>query len=218
MGTITIHEIAYEVDSLGFLIDGRQWTEEFAESMSASVGIEGSLNDKHLDVIHFIRNTMMEYGNCPLVYQTCKANNLKYRELKQLFPTGYLRGACLLAGLSHTQGLKQSYAQLPDVDFEGHKLQLDKSYSVDVRGYLFDFMQWDTQFAVYKASELKMNTTLTDKHWQIINFLRNYYSKNSTIPTVYETCEANSIEIDELGFLFPDGYHRGAIKIAGLRG
>jgi tRNA 2-thiouridine synthesizing protein E len=32
-----------------------------------------------------------------------------------------------------------------------------------------------------------------------------------------ETCEANSIEIDEFATLFPDGYHRGAVKIAGLR-
>ena len=32
-----------------------------------------------------------------------------------------------------------------------------------------------------------------------------------------ETCEANDIDIDELEQLFPDGYHRGAVKIAGLR-
>ena len=32
-----------------------------------------------------------------------------------------------------------------------------------------------------------------------------------------ETCEANDIDLDELEQLFPDGYHRGVIKIAGLR-
>jgi tRNA 2-thiouridine synthesizing protein E len=58
---------------------------------------------------------------------------------------------------------------------------------------------------------------LTDKHWQIIRFLREYYEKNDEIPTVYETCEANQINIEELDQLFPDGYHRGAVKIAGLR-
>jgi tRNA 2-thiouridine synthesizing protein E len=58
---------------------------------------------------------------------------------------------------------------------------------------------------------------LTDKHWQIIRFLREYYEKNEEIPTVYETCEANQINIEELDQLFPDGYHRGAVKIAGLR-
>jgi tRNA 2-thiouridine synthesizing protein E len=34
---------------------------------------------------------------------------------------------------------------------------------------------------------------------------------------VTETCEANDLDIDELEQLFPDGYHRGAVKIAGLR-
>ena len=58
---------------------------------------------------------------------------------------------------------------------------------------------------------------LTDKHWQIINFLRKSFEKNNMVPTIYETCEANGIDLEELEKLFPDGYHRGAVKIAGLR-
>jgi tRNA 2-thiouridine synthesizing protein E len=34
---------------------------------------------------------------------------------------------------------------------------------------------------------------------------------------VIETCEATDLDIAELERLFPDGYHRGAVKIAGLR-
>jgi len=64
---------------------------------------------------------------------------------------------------------------------------------------------------------MKIPGGMSDKHWQIIHFLRNYYSKNNCVATVYETCEANNIEIEELERLFPDGYHRGAVKIAGLR-
>jgi tRNA 2-thiouridine synthesizing protein E len=55
------------------------------------------------------------------------------------------------------------------------------------------------------------------KHWQIIRFLRSTYYKTGKIPTVTETCEATDLDIDELEQLFPDGYHRGAVKIAGLR-
>jgi tRNA 2-thiouridine synthesizing protein E len=36
-------------------------------------------------------------------------------------------------------------------------------------------------------------------------------------PSVTETCEVNDLDIEELEQLFPDGYHRGAVKIAGLR-
>jgi len=58
---------------------------------------------------------------------------------------------------------------------------------------------------------------LTQKHWSIIRFLREQFQKTGAVPTVHQTCEAFKIEIEELGELFPDGYNRGAVKIAGLR-
>ncbi|SPF50217.1 hypothetical protein SBDP1_850078 [Syntrophobacter sp. SbD1] len=36
------------------------------------------------------------------------------------------------------------------------------------------------------------------------------------IPTVCETCTTNHIDITDLGELFPDGYNRGSLNIAGL--
>ena len=57
---------------------------------------------------------------------------------------------------------------------------------------------------------------LTDRHWQIIRYLRSRFERTGAVPTVYETCTANDIELDELERLFPDGYHRGAVKVAGL--
>jgi tRNA 2-thiouridine synthesizing protein E len=58
---------------------------------------------------------------------------------------------------------------------------------------------------------------LSESHWNIIHFLRDRFVKNGTVPTVYETCGDNGIDLEELERLFPDGYHRGAVKIAGLR-
>jgi tRNA 2-thiouridine synthesizing protein E len=58
---------------------------------------------------------------------------------------------------------------------------------------------------------------LTDRHWKIIKYLRDRFQKTQEVPTIYETCEANQITIEELEYLFPDGYHRGAVKLAGLR-
>jgi hypothetical protein len=37
------------------------------------------------------------------------------------------------------------------------------------------------------------------------------------VPTVYETYEDTGVERDLLERLFPDDYHRGLVKIAGLR-
>jgi len=58
---------------------------------------------------------------------------------------------------------------------------------------------------------------LTEKHWQILELLRQRFATNNIVPTMYETCEANHIELEELQRLLPDGYHRGAVKLAGLR-
>ena len=58
---------------------------------------------------------------------------------------------------------------------------------------------------------------LTEKHWEVIDFLRKKYAESRKVPTVYETCEATGVGLQELERLFPQGYHRGAVKIAGLR-
>lgn len=43
------------------------------------------------------------------------------------------------------------------------------------------------------------------------------YEEHKRVPTVYVTCEDTGVELDLLERLFPDGYHRGLVKIAGLR-
>ena len=87
---------------------------------------------------------------------------------------------------------------------------------MNVQGFLIDSDEWDEDFAIFKAGELQMAGPLGDKHWQIIRYMRSECEKKGEIPTVYETCEAVGIDIDELAELFPSGYHRGAVKIAGL--
>lgn len=65
--------------------------------------------------------------------------------------------------------------------------------------------------------KINIEGKLTEKHWAVINCLRQRFKKDKTVLTIYETCEANQIDMAELERLFPDGYHRGAVKIAGLR-
>ena len=58
---------------------------------------------------------------------------------------------------------------------------------------------------------------LGDDHWRIIYYLRDAWQVQRRIPTIYETCENCDLDLDRFEALFPDGYHRGALKIAGLR-
>jgi tRNA 2-thiouridine synthesizing protein E len=57
---------------------------------------------------------------------------------------------------------------------------------------------------------------LTPNHWRVIRYLRQHYDERHEVPTVFQACEDNGLELEELERLFPGGYHRGAVKLAGL--
>lgn len=208
---------AYETDGDDFLENPYTWDESFAEEMAGRVDISGGLTAPHWRVINFIRNTFLETGRCPPIYKTLRDLNLRIKDMKKLFPSGYLRGACKLAGLTyraqHIHPLwleRKGIAKIPDF--------LEKKvYRVDAYGFLVDPGEWDEDFALHKSDELKMPEGLTEEHWRIVKFLRARFQETGSVPTVYETCEDNEIEIEDLERLFPDGYHRGAVKISGLR-
>ena len=215
MGTFSYKGKEYKIDDGGFLEKFEEWSEDFAEAIAPEVGIKHGLTKAHWDVIYFIRDSFKEVGKCPLVYQTCRMNNFRLKELQSLFPAGYLRGACKLAGITYKEGyVKHSW--LTATMRDAIAMATEKNYQVDARGFLVDAADWDEQFAVFKTHELKM-PQLTEKHWKVINYMRNYYHQYKRVPTIFETGEANELEIEELAELFPDGYHRGAVKIAGLR-
>ena len=196
----------YGVDATGYLLDSAQWDEGFAEGMAPQQDIPGGLTDAHWKVLRYIRDADARTGTYPLVYQACKANNLRLADFQRLFPHGYLRGACLLAGITSRKG----HDGIPDSAPE-------KVYRIDVRGFLIDPAEWDEGFAARRAEELGIPGGLTEKHWQVIRYLRRICDAKAAVPTVYEACQANGIELEELERLFPTGYHRGAVKVAGLR-
>lgn len=216
MGKITFGDKTYDVETeYEFISDPEEWDENFARGMAPRCGIVSGLSEDHWKIIYFIRDFQKKAGKCPLVYETCRTNRLHLQELKKLFPSGYLRGACKLAGVTYKQGyLEQSWVE--ELAERATSPAPGKTYEVDVRGFLVNPYQWDKEFAVYRASELKI-PKLTDKHWQVISFLRDRFQENNIVPTVYETSEFLGIEVEELEALFPTGYHRGAVKVSGLR-
>ncbi len=213
MQTLEFKGKAYEVDEDEFLVDEAQWDENFAEGMAARNGITGRLSDSHWNVVKFIRRHFLDTGTSPMVYKTCKAFNLRSSELAKLFPTGYRRGACKLAGLCYLADdlYLTTRASTGSVPLE------DRVYRVTVGGYLIDPDEWDEDWARFKMHEMKVHDHIGERHFQVIRYMRAEFARTGKVPTVYETCAANDIEIEDLDKLFPDGYHRGAVKIAGLR-
>jgi tRNA 2-thiouridine synthesizing protein E len=228
MNEITFSSRTYTVDALGFLTDSAEWDEDFAEGMASRAGMSGGLTERHWEVIRYIRKEFRDRGDCPLVFSTCRSLGLSLRELEALFPAGYLRGACRLAGISYRDRF---------IDFFGERREpsdlradrratvapagvlpasREKVYRVDVMGFLVDPTEWDEGFAAHKALEMKLPGGLSPGHWQVLEYLRETYQRTGSVPTVMGCCGAMGMDLDELEKLFPDGYHRGAVKLAGL--
>ena len=216
MQTLERKNKTYLLDDDGFLLDPGQWDDDFVEGMAPGLDITEGLTPIHWDVLKFIRATYLETGSCPIAHKTCKAHKLSLKDLQRLFPSGYLRGACKLAGVAFMAGgVTTPYFPTPETRIG--PIPLDKRvYRVNVQGFLVDPNEWDEDFAKFKARELQMPGPLGEKHWQIIRYLRMEFDRKKDIPTIYATCEAAEIDIDAFAELFPSGYHRGVVKIAGL--
>ncbi len=59
-------------------------------------------------------------------------------------------------------------------------------------------------------------TQLTDRHWQVIRFMRKEYFEKSTGPTVRVLGKTSGVAIKELYELFPKGPAKVAARIAGI--
>lgn len=206
---------SYRIDNYGFLLDPADWDEDFAIGMAPQVRLPDGLTEDHWRVIRFIRNSFDQMSACPLVYVACKQNHLGLGDLKRLFPAGYLRGACKLAGVTYRETAFQRQWLEENIHLHQNDYET-KEYPLDAQGFLVNPDDWDEHFALKTAHELGMPDYLTKDHWRIIYYLRSRFADDGQVPTIYETCAANGIDLDELERLFPDGYHRAAVKIAGL--
>ena len=222
MKTFIYKNKSYQVDDFNFLYEYKKWDKDFADGMALKVGITNGLSKKHWDVINYIKQYYDKTGDVPLVYKTCKENNLSVADFKHLFPTGYTRGACKLAGITYKDRIIDYYEETAHSNHKAlDKAELvrlrNKVYHVDIFGFLIDPNEWDENYALNKAEELKIPGGLREMHWKIINFLREKFEESKEVPNVADCCKANEIELKDLEMLFPDGYQRGAVKISGLR-
>ena len=60
-----------------------------------------------------------------------------------------------------------------------------KSYEVDEEGYLADLNTWDVDVA--EAMALVDGAPLDENHWEVINFLREYYEEYQAVSYTHLT-------------------------------
>ena len=90
-----------------------------------------------------------------------------------------------------------------------------KSVDVNDEGFLVDPGQW-TQDMAPQIARAEGITELTDRHWQVITFMRHEYEAKGTGPTVRVLGKTSGVSIKELYQLFPMGPAKIAAKIAGI--
>nr|WP_143711245.1 TusE/DsrC/DsvC family sulfur relay protein [Shewanella piezotolerans] len=101
------------------------------------------------------------------------------------------------------------------IEFNGKKIETDH------QGYLKVVSDWSPELALIIAKEEEIE--LTDAHWEVINFVRNFYLEFKTSPAIRVLVKAigQSLGADKgnskyLYTLFPVGPAKQATKIAGL--
>ena len=87
--------------------------------------------------------------------------------------------------------------------------------TVNDEGFFEDPNEWTREMAVEIARDLDIDP-LTDKHWQVIDFMRAEYFEKGTGPTVRVLGKTSGVSIKELYQLFPKGPAKMAAKIAGI--
>jgi len=82
-------------------------------------------------------------------------------------------------------------------------------------GFFVDPEQWTDDMAVELARNEGIDP-LTDRHWQVIHFMRAEYFDKGTGPTVRVLGKTSGVPVKELYQLFPKGPAKIAARIAGI--
>jgi dissimilatory sulfite reductase related protein len=87
--------------------------------------------------------------------------------------------------------------------------------SLDEDGFLEDTDLWNEDVAMALALTEDV-PELTEQHWKVINYLRDYFQKFGVAPMVRKLCKETGCDLKTIYELFPSGPAKGACKIAGL--
>jgi tRNA 2-thiouridine synthesizing protein E len=86
---------------------------------------------------------------------------------------------------------------------------------LDAEGFLADAQQWNEAVASEIARQNGIET-LTDRHWQVVSYMRNQYLSTGAAPSIRSLGKESGVPIKELYQLFPKGPAKLAAKIGGI--
>lgn len=89
------------------------------------------------------------------------------------------------------------------------KLELDQDSNLKNRA------DWNEEVAK-EFAKLEGIENLTDRHWLVINYMRQQFDKNGDAPSIRKLTKESGVDTKELYALFPKGPAKKAARIAGL--
>jgi TusE/DsrC/DsvC family sulfur relay protein len=90
-----------------------------------------------------------------------------------------------------------------------------RKYEIDEEGFLEVPENWNEAVARELAT-IDGLTEMTDVHWRVLNYIRQYWTVNNAAPLTRELCKETGLKLTEIYDLFPSGPVKGAYRIAGL--
>jgi len=98
---------------------------------------------------------------------------------------------------------------MPYIELGGQQIEVDED------GFIQEPDCWSEALAVAIAQTEDVEE-LTENHWKVINYLRDYYQQFGIAPMIRKLCKETGFQLKEIYDMFPSGPAKGACKIAGL--
>lgn len=91
----------------------------------------------------------------------------------------------------------------------------DVNVEFDNDGFMLEPALWDDAVASAIAQEEGI-AEMSDDHWKIVNFIRDYWKEHDLAPPVRLVCQECGVSVRQIYKLFTSGPARGACRVAGL--
>lgn len=217
----------------GHLVNIADWTPNIAVYLSSQQGL--TLTDEHWEIINIMRDYYKTYNISPIrklllreIKEKLGNDKASNDYLKKLFPGDVMEQGVQIAGIPvplldsemRKPGSKPAVANASasstyEIGFGG------KTISFYAKGNLVHLEDWTPALAEFLAE--KEGITLTEAHWDVINFLRDFYTQYGIAPMVKLLVKHIRQQLgpdignnEYLYTLFPKGPARQGSKIAGL--
>jgi len=95
------------------------------------------------------------------------------------------------------------------LEYENIKIDVDED------GFMEEPDQWNEDVARALATTEDV-TELTEDHWKLIHYLRDYFKHYGIAPMIRKLCKESGFPLKKVYEMFPSGPAKGACKVAGL--